>query len=281
LIVAAALMWSTSGLFAKSPLFEAWPLVVRGPLLAFWRAFFGALILIPLIRRPRWTWRLVPATLCFAAMNLSFLQAMTHTTGANAIWLQYTAPLWVFLVGVFWYREPATRRDIRMLIWGMVGVTTILVFEIQWAQTTGGQLAGIVWGLASGVCYAAVILMARSMRDLDPAWLMALNHLVTAILLAPCGLTAQVWPTGSQWVWLAAFGSLQMALPYVLFTRGVRRITAHEASNIALLEPLLVPVWVFVAWHTSPTYRPPDWWTLVGGACIFVGLFLRYRRSAS
>ena len=65
---------------------------------------------------------------------------------------------------------------------------------------------------------------------------MALNHLVTAVVMAPYVITTDLWPTHSQWAWLAAFGSLQMALPYVLFTRGVRRVTAHEASNIALLD---------------------------------------------
>ena len=110
---------------------------------------------------------------------------------------------------------------------------------------------------------------------------MALNHLVTALLMSPYHFVAQVWPAGSQWGWLAAFGSLQMALPYVLFTRGVRRITAHEATNIALLEPLLVPLWVFLAWHNSPSYQMPNWWTFVGGGFIFVGLYIRYRRRGS
>ena len=68
LILAAAVMWSTSGLFAKAPLFADWPLhlagwPVRGPLLAFWRAVFAALILWPFVRRPRWTPKLLPMLL--------------------------------------------------------------------------------------------------------------------------------------------------------------------------------------------------------------------------
>ena len=47
LIVAAAVMWSTSALFAKSPIFQDWPQELRGPLLAFWRALFGGLVLVP------------------------------------------------------------------------------------------------------------------------------------------------------------------------------------------------------------------------------------------
>lgn len=279
LIVAAALMWSTSGLFAKSPMFDVWPLELRGPLMAFWRALFGGLVLVPLIRRPKWDWRLVPATLCFAAMNLSFLQALTRTTSANAIWLQYTAPIWVFFVGVFWFGEKVARRDVWMLLSGMLGVATILVFETQLAVRSGGDISGIVWGLASGAGFAAVVLTARAMRCADPAWLMALNHLTTAVLMLPYVIAADVWPSATQLAWLAAFGSLQMGLPYILFTRGLRYIAAHEASVIALLEPLLVPLWVFAVWHNSSTYRAPSWWTWVGGGLIFVGLMIRYRPS--
>jgi drug/metabolite transporter (DMT)-like permease len=281
LIVSAAVLWSTSALFAKSPVLEAWPPEVRGPLMAFWRALFGGLVLVPFIRRPQWNGRLVPAALCFAAMNLTFLQALTWTTGANAIWLQYTAPLWVFLVGVFWLGEKATGRDVWMVVCGMLGVATILVLETERALQSGGDLSGIMWGLASGVGFAAVVLTARAMRRVDPAWLMVLNFLTTAALMLPYVVAIGIWPTWPQLAWMAAFGGLQMGLPYVLFTRGLRHVTAHEASVIALLEPLLVPLWVYAAWRASPTYRAPSWWTFVGGALILIGLLVRYAIAGS
>ncbi len=274
LVLAAALLWSTSALFAKAPLVDSWPLETRGLLLAFWRTLFGGLVLLPLIRRPQWTWRLVASAACFVAMNVTFLQAMTRTTGANAIWLQYTAPLWVFLVAVVWMGQPATKRDVWMLSWGMAGVAVILWFELA-TSAAGVPAAGVLWGLASGIAYAGVILSARALRDLDPVWVVAVNHLSTALLICPYVLVAEVWPTTSQLAWVAAFGVFQMGLPYVLFTRGVRYVTAHEAAGLALVEPVLVPLWVFLAWRHHPTYQPMDWWTLVGGAMIFAGLFRR------
>ena len=56
LVVVAAVMWSTSGLFAKAPLLSTWPLEQRGVLLAFWRTLFAGLFLLPFVRRPQWTW---------------------------------------------------------------------------------------------------------------------------------------------------------------------------------------------------------------------------------
>ena len=70
---------------------------------------------------------------------------------------------------------------------------------------------------------------------------------------------------------LAGFGMLQMAVPYVLFARGLRSITSQEATVIGLLEPILLPVWVYLAWGETPAP-----WTLFGGAMILAGLFLQY-----
>jgi drug/metabolite transporter (DMT)-like permease len=276
LVVVAAVLWSTSGFFAKAPWLTAWPLEVRGPLLAFWRTLFAGLCLVPLIRRPRWTWWLIPATLCFAAMNVSYLTAMTRTTAANAIWLQSTAPLWVFFVGVGLLGERARPADWLMLLTVALGVGFILVFEQLAARVDGRSLSGAVWGLASGMTYAGVVISVRALRQLDSAWLIALNHLVTAALLFPFVCTQGIWPTPTQTAWLAGFGVLQMGLPYVLFARALRTVPGHHASFIGLLEPVLVPIWVWLAWRHHPSYEPPAWWTMVGGALILFGLVLRF-----
>jgi drug/metabolite transporter (DMT)-like permease len=109
------------------------------------------------------------------------------------------------------------------------------------------------------------------LRDFDSAWLAALNHLVTAILLAPFALRSSHFPGGMQWLFLGGLGILQMGVPYVLFARSLKRIPGHEATGIAMLEPVLVPVWVYLAWGERPA-----WWTLAGGGLILLGLAIRF-----
>ena len=272
LVAAAAVVWSTSGFFAKAPQFADWP----GPVLAFWRAAFACVVLWPLVRRPQWSWKLIPMAATFALMNYTYLTAMAKGSAANAIWLQFTAPIWVLLAGVLLFGEKATRRDLGLLVLSVAGVGVILFYESR-----GTSLEAVLWGLASGLFYAGVVLSLRNLRSMDATWLAAVNHTVTAAALAPLAM-APLWegsrssvplPGGIQWALLAGFGILQMGLPYVLFTRGLRSIPSHEGANIGLLEPLLVPVWVYVAWG-----HPPAWWTLVGGGLILVGLLLRYVR---
>lgn len=103
-------------------------------------------------------------------------------------------------------------------------------------------------------------------------------HFGTALIFLPAVVRIGIWPEETQFVYLAGFGIFQLGIPYLLFAKGVRSIPGHEASAIALLEPILVPVWVFLAWRNSPDYQAPQWWTFVGGAMIMIGLILRYRR---
>jgi DME family drug/metabolite transporter len=262
LVLAAATMWSTSGFFVKAPGLRDWP----GPALAFWRAAFACLVLWPLVRQPRWSWKLLPMTATFAAMNYTYLTAMATGSAANAIWLQCTAPVWVLLVGVFVFGERAVWRDWLLVAFAAAGVGIILYYESQ-----GAALEAVGWGLASGVFYAGIVLALRQLREHDSAWLAALNHLVTALVLAPFAFGGSPLPSGIQWPLLAGLGIVQMGIPYVLFARGLKSIPGHEATGIGLVEPLLVPVWVFLAWGDKPA-----WWTLVGGGLILVGLVVRY-----
>jgi drug/metabolite transporter, DME family len=262
LVLVAAVLWSTSGFFVKAPYLANWP----GPTLAFWRAGFACVVLWPLVRRPRWSWKLIPATATFAAMNYAYLTAMATGSAANAIWLQLTAPVWVLIVGVFVFGEKAIWRDWVLIGFAAGGVAIIVFFESQ-----GESLDAVLWGLASGVFYAGVVLSLRQLRHMESAWLVALNHLVTAIVLAPLAFRTGHFPTGIQWLLLGGLGIVQMGLPYVLFARGLKRIPGHEATGIGLVEPLLVPVWVYLAWGDKPA-----WWTLVGGLFILMGLVVRY-----
>lgn len=242
-------------------------------MLGFWRSGFAVLVLIPLIRRPTWQWPMLPMLVCFPLMVWSFMSAMVHGSAANAIWLQYLAPGWVLLGGVLLMREPVTAADVRMILFCLSGVLLILTMEM-WS---GSALWATSLGIISGISFAGVVLAMRRLRDVDAVWLITLNHGSTALLLFPW-----VWGAPSvdvpvtSFVALGLFGIFQMSIPYVLFARGLRSTPSPEASVLSLIEPVLVPIWVFVAWRHHPSYEAPQWWTLAGGGLILLGLLSRY-----
>lgn len=282
LILIAAVLWSTSALFARAPQLQAWPEEVRGGVLAFWRALFALTLMIPMIRRPRWHWGMLPMVLCFAAMNWTYLTALIQGPPANAIWLQNIAPVWVMLYGIVILKEHPSRADAWMMAFCVAGLSFILFFQIRNGPPSAWW--PLLMAILSGMLYAGVVVSLRSLREQDPAWLIALNHLVTALLMAPFALARADWPQGSTWILLAAFGMLQMGTPYLLFAKGLQRVPSHVASLLTLLEPILLPVWLFLVWRNEPDYEYPAWWTLVGGGLILIGLIHRFtaptRRSS-
>ena len=279
LIFIAAILWSTSGLFAKSTFFDQWPIYAKGSLLAFWRALFAGFFMLTLVKKRSFRPAMAPMTLCFALMNITFLSAMTLTTAANTIWLQHIAPAWVFLIGVLFLKEPIIRKNCILLGFAAVGISIILYFEMTQgaavAVVAGYQQEGIIFGILGGLTYAGVILFLRHLRNEDSAWLIVINHLVTAALIAPyivyLLLSKNIVPTWPQIAILAGFGIVQMGTPYLLFAKGLKLVPPQEASSITLLEPILVPIWVFIAYSESPA-----WWSILGASFILVGLVIRF-----
>ncbi len=271
LIAAAAILWSTSGLFAKAPTFDAWPSQDRVVLMVFWRAAFASLVLLLMVRRIQWSWTMLPMVGFFVAMNWAFINALVYAESTTAIWLQYSAPIFVLAAGVLWFKETVQQKDFWFLATSLCGVLFILGFQIGHTSPRG-----LAYGVLSGACYAGVILSLRQLRQYDAAWLVFMNHAATALVFLPACWFLSYKPSGIQWVYLAGFGILQMGLPYLIVARSLRKIPGHEASLILLLEPVLVPVWVFLMWRHAPSYEAPGWTTIAGALLILTSLFVHY-----
>ena len=272
------MLWSSSGFFTQTKLLDGWPKESRGAAIAFWRACFALFLLVPLVRRPTWQWAMVPMMVCFVGMNWTFLTALVSGSPANTIWLQNLAPAWVLIGAVTFLGERTTLRDWIMMSTCVAGVLFIITMEFM-SDTHGSehQWWSPVLAVASGLCYAGVIMSMKALKSHESAWLIALNHIATALVMLPLvWLSGVAMPTGKMWLLLAGIGMFQMGLPYLLFARALRTTPSHLASLITLLEPILLPVWVHVTRFGDPTYTPPNWWTWVGAGFILFGLTIRY-----
>ncbi len=275
-IVLAALLWSTSGAFTKlltRPTgFGLDQPALDSLQLAFGRAFFAGLALLPLLRRADLSFRpaMLCTAVCFAAMNALYVTAMAIGSAANAVFLQYTAPMWLALVGVLWLKERPDRRTLYAVAVSMAGVAVIV--GGGWGDNDKLVAAGVAAG--SGVAYAGVLIGLRVLRDASSRWLTIFNHFFAAVALAPALFFCwKATPSPAQFVTLCLFGSLQMGLPYWLVARGLRRVGAQEAGMLTLLEPLFNPLWAFLVYRQSET---PSVYTLIGGGCILAALAWRY-----
>ena len=185
-ILLAALLWSLSGAFVKL-LTRPTPLGLNVPLLgplqiACLRVLLAGLVLLPALRRRDLSFRpmMVVMALSFAAMNVLYVSALHWGTAANAILLQYTAPMWMYLASICWLGEPADRRSSIALGIGLLGIAVII-----WGGWQDAQLLIIAIALGSGLAYAGVMICLRVLRDVSSRWLTLINHVFSGLVLVP------------------------------------------------------------------------------------------------
>jgi drug/metabolite transporter, DME family len=281
-IVVAAILWSTGGAFTKVLTQDTFAGVNEPRLdtfridaldipvqIACYRALFAGLVLMPTLRRRDLSFRpvMIWMALSFAIMNALFVTAMALGTSANAILLQYSAPLWMYLGAVFLLREPSDRRSTITLAIGLCGIAIIVLGG--WRD---GNLTIIAIALGSGLTYAGVLIGLRILRAESSRWLTVWNHLLGGLVLVPLVVALRP-PTLAQFVVLFFYGSLQMGLAYWLVARGLRVVSPQEAGTITLLEPILNPIW---AYRVSPQTEIPNLFTFIGGVVILGALAWRY-----
>ena len=291
LLVLAAVMWSSGSAFMRllrEPLDLGLDQPTLSPLqIAFYRGLFGGLVMLALVRRAEITFRPLMGgmVVVFAVMSGMYLSALDGPA-ANAIFLQNTAPVWVYVFAVTLLGERADRRGWLSVLLAATGAAVIVAgnwpHDVEAGEARDKQVIQLALGLGSGVVYALVVLFLRVLRDHAAAWLVALNLLGTALTLGlfvllndgPSAFAA--WATAPSWqqvLVLATFGAVQMAFPYWLFTRGLRTVSPQEAAIITLIEPLLNPVWAYLI---TPAKDTPNTWMFTGGGLILLALVWRY-----
>jgi drug/metabolite transporter (DMT)-like permease len=289
--VLAACLWSLGSVFMRllrEPLGLGLETPQLSPLLiAFYRGLFGGLFMLMLVKRGQYTFQpiMVPMVITFAVMSGLYLSALGLGAAANAIFLQNTAPVWVFLFAVFVLGDSGDRRGWQSVCLAAAGA--IVIVAGGWPATSSPEQARkeilvLFMGVGSGVVYAVVVLMLRVLKGHAAVWLTAINLTGSALMLGlfvliDDGAAAFVgWvttPTVLQFVALAACGILQMGVPYWLFTRSLRSVSAQEAAIITLLEPLLNPVWAYLLTPHTDTPTPA---MFLGGSLILVALVWKY-----
>lgn len=290
-LIVAAVLWSLGSVFMRllrEPLGLSLDEPKLSPLqIAFYRGLFGGLFLLALVRRGQFTFRpvMVPMVVTFTVMSALYLSALGLGAAANAIFLQNTAPVWVYLFAVLILGEPTDRRGWQAVLLAAGGAVVIVVGG--WptdlpAEQQRTEILVLFMGVGSGFVYAGVVLFLRVLRDHAAVWLVALNLLGTAgtlglyVLVAegPTGFAAWVSaPSAAQFGVLFACGVLQMGVPYVLFTRSLRAVSPQEAAIITLVEPLLNPVWAYLLTPEKDTPTPS---MLAGGGLILLALVWKY-----
>jgi drug/metabolite transporter (DMT)-like permease len=278
LILTAALLWSTGGLFIKSISMDAFGV-------SFWRSSFAVLTLYLVYNRSQHkiahhedeSWfnsHTLLAALSYSALLILFVVATKLTTSANAIFLQFTAPIYVLFLEPLLTRTKIKRDDI---ITVCIAIAAMALFFIGKFDTRS------VWGniaaLTSGIFFAGYALMLKHDRASEATrWrIVIVGHVIIMIAMVVYSvITGQsIMPNNANDLLMVAFlGIVQIGIAYSLFTFGLSHVRALDALLLSMLEPVLNPVWVFLGLGERPSI-----YAIMGGAIILALVALRAIRG--
>ena len=253
LLLVAALCWSLAGVLFK---YVAWSGLAAGA----GRGLIAAVFLLAVSWRSlRFTWTPVQvgAAVAYAACTILFALANKLTTAANAILLQYTAPVWVALLGAWLLREHPTRGDWATIVVVLGGLGLFLYDGLQL-----GQLTGVLIAVASGVGFAVMTILLRKQKDGSALESIILGNLICCAIGLPALLAAPALSVPG-WSALLVLGIVQLGFSYLLYSRAIKHVTALEAVLIPVLEPVLNPLWVMLTLGERPSPL-----SLLGGAIV-------------
>ncbi|MEM3373475.1 MAG: EamA family transporter [Candidatus Anstonellales archaeon] len=258
-IIIAALLWSTGGLFIKLISLDAFQL-------SFYRSIFSALTFAVLFRKKVFVlnFPVVLNGLFYAGILILFVMATKLTTAANAIFLQYTAPIYVLIFEPILLKTKLRRINVISVIVSFLGMTLFFVGEISPSHFEGNLIA-----LLSGICFAAFLLGIRKSDE---------NYRVPAIfwgnIFIPILCFSSVYPDFNidlkNFLMVAYLGIFQIGLAYAVFTYSIKRIEGIEAALIAMIEPVMNPIWVYFGYGEKPSP-----FAILGGLIILSTIAIR------
>lgn len=267
-LVLAAILFSTGGAAIKATTLTAWQV-------AGFRSGVAALALFLLLPESRrgWSWRTLLVGSAYAATLMLFVVANKLTTSANTIFLQSTSPLYILILSPLLLRERIRPRDVVFMAAVGLGLALFFVEREAPLVTAPDPALGNMLAAVSGVTWALTVIGLRwlgthgEQGTAFPA--MVAGNFTVLLVALPFALPV-VSSTPTDWVVIAFLGLFQIGFAYMMLARGIRYVSALEASVLLLVEPALNPLWSWIVHAEAPTA-----WALAGAAVIFGATTLR------
>ncbi len=273
-VLIAVLLWSTGGMFIKlATNLDAYQVT-------FFRSLLAGITVLIITRKNglRINAFGVMCSVIYATLLFLFVWATKHTTAANAIFLQYSAPVYILILAPFVIGEKFHLKDLVTVIFCLAGMSLFFVGDL-----TIGDYQGNIAALGSGIFLGLYIMLLKHPRaeGMSGTITVIYGNFLLALLTLPSGIAAFPTATLMDYAAVGFLGVFQIGISYILFIKGVRGGTRPlDASIIGFIEPLLNPVWVFLFVGERPSQ-----WALLGGtiiiATVVIHTFVQYRRTDS
>jgi len=257
-LVITALLWSMGGLLIKL-------VDLNSVAIAAGRSIIAAIIIMIVMGVPDFKIKKYEAfgALSYTSTVILYVSATKLTTAANAILLQYTAPVYVALLSSYFLNEKITAYD-----WFTILIVVLGMSLFFFDKLAGGSLLGNILAILSGLGFALTAIFLRKLKDGKPINLVIYGNILTGIIGMPF-LLGKV-PSGSSIIGLILLGVFQLGISYIFYSEAIKNVSALEGILIPILEPILNPVWVFIFIGERPGF-----WSLIGGLIVLTAITIR------
>ncbi|MEG2377268.1 MAG: EamA family transporter [Clostridia bacterium] len=256
-ILGAALCWSTGGVLVK---LIPWNAMAIAGIRSFVALIFSLFVVKDL--NIRMTKTNILGGACMFASTFLYILATKLTTAANAIVLQYTAPVFILIISALFLKKRVTRLDICAVAVIFCGISLFFVDNLS-----GGQLIGNLVALLSGLCFSGLFL-CNSAPGATPQQATIVAHILGTITCLPFAFT-EVTASFIPWASVIVMGVIQLGLAYFLLSKGSVHTPPLLASLISSIEPVLNPLWVMLIIGERPGF-----WATIGIAVVILGVVI-------
>jgi len=263
----AALLWSTGGLFIKVITLDAYQI-------SFYRSGIAAItiIIISLVKKVDLKFEFdtisILCSLSYAFILILFVIATKMTTAANAIFLQFTAPIYLLILEPIFLKTKFERKNVIALVFCFAGMILFFFGKLDLSNIQGNLFA-----IGSGICFALFSLFLKWKKQIHKTestiiYIITGNILVCLFCLPI--ISDRLLVDSTQLIYLLFMGIFQIGISYIIFNEGIKYISATESMIIAMLEAILNPIWVFIGVGEVPTV-----YAIIGSLIILLAIVWR------
>ena len=263
----AALLWSSGGLFIKILTLDAFQI-------SFYRSAIAAvtIIVISKVNKKKLNYEFdiisVLCSLCYALVLIMFVVAAKLTKVANAIFLQFTAPIYLLILEPVFLKTKFEKKNLIALIFCFTGMVLFFFGKLELSGIQGNLIA-----IGSGISFALFTLFLKWKKQIhkteDTMIYIVVGNILVCIFCLPFmfnNLTLDL----TQFLILLYMGIFQIGISYIIFNEGVKYISATESMIIAMLEAILSPIWVFLG-----VGEVPSGYAIAGSLIILITIVWR------
>lgn len=262
-----AFLWSTSGFFIKY-------LTISAFQISFFRSLIAALTVYVITLARRKPVKIEfdrvsnAAAFFYAGILILFVLATKMTTAANAIFLQFTAPIYLVVLEPLFLKTKFEPKNIITIIICIAGMVLFFFGKLELGNIYGNLLA-----IASGMCFAMFSLLLKYKRVKENSQ-NTLSLIITGNALVAVIAGIIIFPnmalSVTEALILLYMGAVQIGISYIIFNEGIKYVSATESMIIATLEAIFNPIWVFIGIGEAPSV-----YSIAGGAVIFGAILWR------